>query len=424
MSRPLGVPRPSREQIRHGLDVARLRAPLALPTLIVGVGGGVIGAAYLWALRELTELIGPGERSVLPQALILVAVGITVTLIERSLGDTGNVELLVDNIHVLGGAEDIKRVRPLVPSSLLCIAAGGGMGPEAPLVQANGSFGTWVASKLHLASQDMRVISITGMAAGFSVLFGAPLGAALFSLEILHKRGLQYYEALVPAMAGALIGHAMNFGLTKIGLDPFWHLPAIGRLDGGDLAWGLACGVLGAVGALIFTGLVAGARHALSRVPAVALPALAGLLLGGLYWWSPYALTNGEVQVNTILATRLTTGALAIAILAKLAGVIVTLSGRWKGGFIIPLFFIGIVAGQLIHQLVPSTNVTVLMVSLAVALCVGVTKTPMGSTLVVTEMAGLALLPMALTAAVVALVLTSQATVIDTQRARAPVGSA
>lgn len=423
MARPLGVPRPSKEQIRHGLDVARLRAPLALPTLIVGVGGGLIGAVYLWALRELTDLIGPGERSALPQALILVTVGITVTVIERVLGDTGNVELLVDNIHVLGGAEDIKRVRPLVPSSLLCIAAGGGMGPEAPLVQANGSFGTWVAARLHLASQDMRVISITGMAAGFSVLFGAPLGAALFSLEILHKRGLQYYEALVPAIFGALIGHAMNFALTRIGLEPFWHLPAVGQVDGGDLVWGLVCGVLGALGALLFTVLVAGARHALAKVPVVLLPAMAGLLLGGLYWWSPYALTNGELQVNTILASRLTAGALAIAILAKLAGVIVTLSGRWKGGFIIPLFFIGIVAGQMIHQLVPSTNATVLMVSLAVALCVGVTKTPLGSTLVVTEMAGLALLPMALTAAVIALVLTSQSAVIDTQRARAPVGS-
>ena len=170
MARPLGVPRPSKEQIRHGLDVARLRAPLALPTLIVAVGGGLIGAVYLWALRELTDRSGPGERSALPQALILVTVGITVTVIERVLGDTGNVELLVDNIHVLGGAEDIKRVRPLVPSSLLCIAAGGGMGPEAPLVQANGSFGTWVAARLHLASQDMRVISITGMAKRISIV--------------------------------------------------------------------------------------------------------------------------------------------------------------------------------------------------------------------------------------------------------------
>ena len=44
------------------------------------------------------------------------------------------------------------------------------------------------------------MLTITGMAAGFTVLFGAPLGAALFALEILHRRGLEYYEALMPAL--------------------------------------------------------------------------------------------------------------------------------------------------------------------------------------------------------------------------------
>jgi H+/Cl- antiporter ClcA len=53
-----------------------------------------------------------------------------------------------------------------------------------------------------------------------------------------------------------------------------------------------------------------------------------------------------------------------------------------------------------------------------VALCVGVTKTPLGTTLVVTEMAGLPLLPVTLLAAVVALVASSPLTMIESQRAR------
>ena len=48
-------------------------------------------------------------------------------------------------------------------------------------------------------SQVVRILTITGMAAGFTVLFGAPLGSAVFALEILHRRGLEYYEALMPA---------------------------------------------------------------------------------------------------------------------------------------------------------------------------------------------------------------------------------
>ena len=60
------------------------------------------------------------------------------------------------------------------------------------------------------------------------------------------------------------------------------------------------------------------------------------------------------------------------------------------------------------------------MATMMVALCVGVTKTPLGTTLVVTEMAGLPLLPVTLIAAIVALVLSRPVTLIETQRGRDP----
>ena len=52
----------------------------------------------------------------------------------------------------------------------------------------------------------------------------------------------------------------------------------------------------------------------------------------------------------------------------------------------------------------------------------GVTKTPLGSTLVVTEMAGFQLLPTTLIAAIVSFVLTSEVGLIHTQRERDLVG--
>lgn len=391
---------------------------LAGPVLLVGLAGGLLGAAYLTALRLVADRLGPAHHTTATQAAVLVSVGIAVTLLTRWLGESGNVELLVDNIHVLGGAEDLRQVRPLLPTSLLCVGAGGTMGPEAPLVQASGALGTWTAGRYELDADDMRILTITGMAAGFSVLFGAPLGAALFALEILHRGGLQYYEALVPALVGALSGFAVYLTATGIGLEPVWQLPAPGPRREVDLLWGVVCGVLGAGGAFLFVGATAAARRAVGRVPVDLLPPLSGILLALLAVWSPFALTNGEAQVDAIVAGRLTAGALAVAMAAKLAGVVVTLTGRWKGGFIIPLFFLGITGGALVHRLIPSADVTLVMVALAVALCVGVTKTPLGSTLVVTQMAGLAVLPTALIAALVALVLTDRATVIETQRSR------
>src|SRR6202012_1298003 len=126
-----------------------------------------------------------------------------------------------------------------------------------------------------------------------------------------------------------------------------------------------------------------------------------------LAWMSPYALTYGEAQLGHLTHVNLALHILLLAVFAKLLGSSVTLASGWKGGFIIPLFFMGACLGQAGHVVLPHTNEAVLMAALMVACNVGVTKTPLGSVLVVTEMAGVALLPTTLIAAVVALVLTS-----------------
>lgn len=398
--------------------MVHVRAQVLVPAIVVGVTSGVVGVGYLAVLRALGERIGPGTHGPVLQAIVLVSAGVLVTLGTRVLGPSGNVELLVDNIHVLGGAEGIRETRSMVPVSLVCVAAGGAMGPEAPLVQTTGTLGSWVAERFRLGRDDVRTLTITGMAAGFTVLFGAPLGGALFALEILHRRGLQYYEAVMPAVIGSLAGLGVAAVALHIGLEPVWTFPSVGEVVPTDLLWALGAGIVGALGARAFTSLAGLGRSAFAVLPPWARPALGGVVLAALGALSPYALTFGEVQIGEIVVGRLTLGALAIAAVAKLAGTLTTLVSGWKGGFIIPLFFLGATVGEIVHLLAPSTNEAVVVACLMVALCVGVTKTPLGSTLVVTEMAGLVLLPTTLLAAAVALVLSGRAGLIDSQRDR------
>ena len=99
-----------------------------------------------------------------------------------------------------------------------------------------------------------------------------------------------------------------------------------------------------------------------------------------------------------------------------------TLSSEWRGGFIIPLFFMGACLARALHGIVPDVNEAVMIAAFMAAANTGVTKTPMGSTLVVTEMAGFQLLPTTLIAVVVAFVLTGEVGLIHSQRERDPVG--
>lgn len=398
--------------------VVHIRTGLAAPVVVVGILGGVTGAIYVGLLHLLTAVLGPENHRPIAQLFILIAVGGAVALIVRLGGETGDVELMVDNIHVLGGADDVTRLRPLLPSSLLCIAAGGAMGPEAPLVQTTGTIGTWIGTRIGRSTIDVRILTITGMAAGFTVLFGAPLGAALFALEILHRRGLQYYEALIPAIVGSLSGYAVYAALSSLNIGPVWHFPPIGPLHAWYLIVAIGLGVLGGLGAIVFTMVTTMTRRAVAFLPRWSRFVLGGAALGLLGLWSPAALTFGEGQLTDLLTSPIAVGGLTVLLLAKLAGTTVTLAAGWKGGFIIPLFFMGAVSGQLLHLAAPNIEVSILMVCMMVALCVGVTKTPLGTTLVVTEMAGLALLPVTLVAAIVAMLVTSSVSMIETQRAR------
>ena len=387
----------------------------------VGLAGGAIGAAYVSILRLLERFLAPEHHSAaVGQISALVAVGVAIGVLIKLLGDPGDVELLVDNVHVDGGSNDVRALRSLLPVSLLGIAAGSALGPEAPLVQTGGVVGTYAGRWGRLGRDEVRVLAICGMASAFAVLFGAPLGSAVFALEILHRRGLEYYEALMPALGGAFVGFAIFTLLEGVGYGPLISLPSAVDPSTVDLLWGLLTAVVGAGLALAFTVCVAVARRVVAPVPELARPAFGGLVLGLLAMWSAYALTFGEVQISEIAGGGFATSALVAALVAKIVASAVCLATGWRGGFIIPLFFAGAAAGQLLHVACPSADPTVLMAGCMVATNVGVTKTPVGSTLVVAKMAGLQLLPSTTLAALGSMLLTSQVNLIASQRERAP----
>ena len=393
---------------------------LLVAVAVTGVGGGLIGAAYLVALTQLRKVLWPSHWSLAEHWLLLVAVGVAIAVLIRLLGDAGDTELLVDNIHVSGGAEGLRRLWSLVPVSLLGIAVGGGIGPEAPLTQTTGSVGSYAGRRFGFTADEIRICSITGMAAGFTVLFAAPLGGAVFALEILHRKGMEYYEALVPAAIGSVAGYAIYTALTGWGLQPVWRFPTPPlHLTMADLGYAALCGVAGALVAAIFTGTTMLTRWAFRPLPSWARPVAAGVLLGAVAFISPYGLTYAEFQLGAFARLpHIAVATLLLAVLGHLLSATVTMAGEWKGGFIIPLFFIGYCLGRAAAGWLPGADEVVLATAMMVACNVGVTKTPLGSTLVVAAMAGMRLLPTMLIAALVSLLLTSGLGLLESQRSR------
>jgi H+/Cl- antiporter ClcA len=401
-------------------DLIDQRNRLWPAVVMIGLVGGLVGAAYIEALRGLRYYLWPTHHPHWQQWLLLLAVGAVIAVLVQLIGEPGDTELLVDNIHMSGGAEDTRSLWSLVPVSLLGIAVGGGIGPEAPLTQTTGTLGSWLGRRFGFSREDLRVCTITGMAAGFTVLFGAPLASAVFALEILHRKGLEYYEALVPAVVGSAAGYVVFTACTRLGLQPVWRFPVPPEhLHFADFGWSLVCGVAGAAVAVIFTYTSLAFRWLFRSLPAMGKPIAGAALLGLMPFVSPYSLTFSEDQLGHFAALpKVAIATLLLAALGHVLSASISMAGQWKGGFIIPLFFIGYCLGRVGAFYLPGANVVVLTTAMMVACNVGVTKTPLGSTLVVAELAGIRMLPTLVLAAMVSLWLTSNVGLIHSQRRR------
>ena len=75
-------------------------------------------------------------------------------------------------------------------------------------LQIGGSLGNLLGKIVHLDDEDRHVLIMCGMSAAFAALFGTPMAAAVFSMEMVSV-GVMYYSALVPCVMSALIGRCV-----------------------------------------------------------------------------------------------------------------------------------------------------------------------------------------------------------------------
>jgi H+/Cl- antiporter ClcA len=390
-------------------------------SLLAGAVGGLTSLAYLALLTAAKLLLWPGRTPALTHWVLLVAVGAVISILLRVLGDPGPTGVLMESIHVAGGPPTLLPLRSLVPVSLLGIAVGGGIGPEPALMQTTATISAWIGRRLRASPAELRVLTVTGLASGLTVLFAAPLGGAVFALEILHRKGLEYYEALLPACAGSLASYAVYAAITGRGLEPYWQFTGVSpHLTLPDLMIGAFGGVAGAAVAHLFGFMIRTCGRISARLPSWTRPVAAGLALGALGLAVPTGLTYGEAQLTalvTIPAVAVTS--LLLAAVGHLASAAVTLAGDWKGGIIIPMFFVGYCLGRAMAEMSGHDGYyLVLATSMMVACNTGMTKTPLGSALVVAEMTAVTLVPPLVIAALVSLLLTSRVTFVGGQRHR------
>lgn len=356
---------------------------------VLGIVCGLFAALY-WIV--LSYLMHGFERFQGFSLLILMPLaGLFIGWLIHRLGNPGEIGLIIDNIHLNGGRLAMRENPSMILSSLLSIASGGSAGPEAPMVQVTGSIGTWFADRLRLRGEALRTLSIAGMASGFTVLFGAPLGGTFFALEILHHQHVALYaEAILPAIVASCAGYTIFAAVTKLGIGPTWHFPQYQVSGIFDFAEAMLYGIIGALAGWLFITIFRICDRFLESLPHAIYwkTTIAGLGLGCLAFFFPLTRFFGEHQLETIIDGDFTVSFLILLALAKMIAISLTVTGGWRGGIIIPLFFTGACLGKVVAMNHPGSDEALAMVCVMAAINTTVTRTPISTTLLLAKLTG------------------------------------
>ena len=185
--------------------------------LAIITGGiiGVISSAFGHALSMATSF--RKEYSWL--LFVLPLVGVIIVFLYKKFGkDDGGTNQVFSTVRARD--EVPASAAPLIfVSTVLTHLTGGSAGREGAAIQLGGSIANQLGRWMKMDEDDTHVIVMCGMSAAFAALFGTPMAAAIFSLEVISV-GVMYYTALMPCLiaslmaagvAGALGIHAEHF---------------------------------------------------------------------------------------------------------------------------------------------------------------------------------------------------------------------
>ena len=336
------------ESLSHSLQSAKRPARVLVLWLVlaaaVGLVCGGVGTAFHLSVEAVTEL--RGEHGWILWLLPLA--GLVIVALYKGTRCEG-----MGTNNVIRAVQSGEAVSPLlVPAiflgTVLTHLCGGSAGREGAALQMGGSIGWNLGTLLRLKDHDRRTATISGMAAFFSALFGTPLAAACFAMMV-EDVGLTFTSAFVPAFTSALIAYGCSLAF---GIAPTHFALTAPELNVRTALLVILLGVACAAVSRLFCYTLHFMEHTVPKLlPNPWMRVFAGgVLVIGFSYLFGVGRYNGA-GMSVIVAAVEQGQALPWDFLCKIFLTALTLACGFKGGEVVPSFFVGATFGCVVGPL-------------------------------------------------------------------------
>lgn len=370
-----------KHKMQHNLKRAITSVKWIIFAILVGIIVGLCGTAFYFGMSLVTVV-----RTQNPWLIFFLPIGgLAIVALYHMLHDekdTGT-NLVLSAIH--SDDELPFRMAPLIfISTLITHLLGGSAGREGAALQMGGSLGNTLGKLFHFDEKDKHVMIMCGMSAAFSALFGTPMAAAIFPMEVVSV-GVMYYAALVPCVISSLIAHgiAYSFGVS----NEMFLITDIPAFSVGNSVRISILAVLCALVSILFCVALHESEHLYKKF--FQNPYLRVFVGGCIVLFLTLLVGNQNYNGTgiNIIAQCIDGSVRPEAFLLKIIFTACTLGAGYKGGEIVPSFFIGAAFGCLFGLAFGFSPTLCTAVGMTAVFC-GVTNCPISSLLISFELFG------------------------------------
>ena len=303
---------------------------------VIGLVGGIIGSLFHIGVDTATQ-----ARLAHPWVLYLMPVGglAIVGLYRLTKTEGKGTNDIIASVH-FGEQVPGLLVPVIFVSTVITHLCGGSAGREGAALQIGGGIGYQAGRLLRLGEKDLPLATLCGMSGVIAALFGTPLTATVVALEVISV-GVLYYAGLVPCLTAALTGYLVS---VLMGVPPTRFTVTVPGLEVRTMLLVIVLSLLRAVVSILFCRGLHGVERLLKRTlknPYLRVAMGAAVLIGLTL------LTNGDYNGAgmEVIGRAIAGQADPWAWVWKLLFTAITIGCGFKGGEVVPSFFVGAAFG-------------------------------------------------------------------------------